>query len=199
MNSQNILWHDNSRKFMKDSHALFGASKHSWINYSEEKMIELYNNNKAKAIGTELHEMAMLLIKNKTKLPDVQRTLNMYVNDSIQLGLRPEQQLYVSKLFYGTADSIGIVNNVLHIHDLKTGKVKASIHQLEIYAAFFFLEYDMIPNDFRNIELRIYQNDEILTAHPKSDDIVPLMDKIKTVDKIIRNMEENDQWITTMN
>jgi hypothetical protein len=198
MNSQDILWHDNTKRFQKDAHALFGASNYHWLNYSIDKMIEYRNKEDAKRIGTELHEMAALLIKHKTKLPEVHNTLNMYVNDSILLSLRPEEQLYYSKYFFGTADSIGIYDGILHIHDLKTGKTKASMKQLEIYTAFFLLEYKLQPNDFKDIELRIYQNDEVIVSNPQTDIIVPIMDKIMTVNKIITNMEETDQW-TMMN
>lgn len=190
-----ITWHDNSRKFQKDSHAIFGASKYSWIHYSEEKMIEAYNNSKAKKLGTELHELAAMLIKQKVPLPDEQHTLNMYVNDAIYLSLRPEEQLYYSQLFYGTADAIGMVDNVLHIHDLKTGKTIASMHQLEIYAALFFLEYELLPSEVDGIELRIYQNDDMKVSYPANDQIVPIMDKIVTTDKVIRKLEEA-KWIT---
>lgn len=188
---EDLLWHNNSKKFPKDAHALFGASKYSWINYSEEKMIKTYVNSQAKKVGTELHETAALLIKNKIKLPEVQKTLNMYVNDAILFGLRPEEQLWYSDLFFGTADAIGIPNNILHVHDLKTGETKASEHQLEIYVAYFMLEYGFIPSDFDDIVLRIYQNDDIKETHPTADIIVPIMDKIVTVNDILQKMKED--------
>jgi hypothetical protein len=109
--------------------------------------------------------------------------------------LRPEEQLYYSQLFFGTADAIGVYDNVLHIHDLKTGKTQASMHQLEIYAAFFFLEYDLLPKDFKAVELRIYQNNEMIVEHPETDTIVPIMDKIVTVDAIIKKLEEDERWM----
>lgn len=193
----NISWHDNSRKFAKDSHAIFGASKYSWINYNEDKMIEAYSNSQAKKIGTELHEMAAMLIKNKVKLPDSPKTLNQYVNDAILLDMRPEVQLYFSDLFYGTADAMIVRDNVLHIHDLKTGKTPASMKQLLIYASFFLLEYGFIPSDFDDIELRIYQNDEIKVENPSSDMIVPIMDKIVTVDRMIQKLREDERWRIT--
>lgn len=196
MNSSTICWHNNTKKFAKDSHAIFGASKYSWLNYSTDKMIETFINSKSKKIGTELHELACRLIENKVPLPDQRKTLNMYVNDAIYFGLRPEVQLYYSDYFYGTADSLGVFEKVLHIHDLKTGKNKASMYQLEIYLAFFFLEYedDYSFDDFDDIELRLYQNDEVEIEHPTADVIVPIMDKIVTVDKIIRKLEENERW-----
>lgn len=62
------------------------------------------------------------------------------------------------------------------------------MEQLKIYAALFCLEYgkrySFKPAD-GNIELRIYQNDNIDIYSPTADDIVPIMDKIVTFDKFI--------------
>lgn len=192
MSLEHFSWNDNSRKFKKDSHALFGASRYHWIGYSMDKMIELYSSQNAKKLGVELHETAAMLIKHKIFLPDVKKTLNMYVNDSILLAMRPEQQLYYSDFFFGTADAIGIMDGVLHIHDLKTGKIQANIKQLLIYAAFFLLEYNLIPRDFEDIELRIYQNDDILVNHPSNDELVPLMDKIVMADEVLSKLKINE-------
>lgn len=189
-----FLWHDNSKQFPKDVHAIFGASNYHWINYSDEKMIETFVNSQAKKKGTELHEVAAGLIKNKIKLPDLPITFNMYVNDSILYGLRPEQQLYYSEWFYGTADAIGIEDGVLKVSDLKTGKTKPSIHQLEIYAAFWCLEYGLVPDDLKDIELRIYYNNDIIFGNPGSEEIVPIMDKIVTVTKILERLKEDESY-----
>lgn len=196
MSSSTLCWHNNSKKFAKDSHAIFGASKYSWLNYSTDKMIETYMNSKAKKVGTELHELAWHCIKNKVKLPEERNTLNMYINDAIYFNLRPEIQLYYSDLFYGTADAMGVFDDVLHIHDLKTGKGKTSMNQLKIYLSFFLLEYedDYTFDSFEDIELRIYQNNEVKIEHPEADEIIPIMDKIVTVDKLLRKLEENERW-----
>ena len=190
---ENFSWNDNSRSFKKDSHALFGASKYHWVNYSIDKMMEIYSSNNAKKLGTELHEMAAMLIKHKTLLPDERITLNMYVNDSIMLSLRPEQQLFVSEFFFGTADAIGIMDNVLYIHDLKTGKTPANMKQLYIYTAFFMLEYSLKPKNFKDICLRIYQDNSIIEDHPKTKDLVPILDKIKVADNLLQKMKEDNQ------
>lgn len=192
MSLSNFSWNDNSRRIKKDSHAIFGASKYHWINYSQEKMIDTYLNGEATKKGTELHETAYLLIKNKIKLPDIEKTFNMYVNDAILFDMKPEVGLYFSDLFYGTADAISVHDHVLRIHDLKTGKTKASLHQLEIYVAFFCLEYGLLPVDFDDIELRIYQNNDIVIGHPGTEEIVPIMDKIVTVDEVIRKLKEQN-------
>ena len=62
------------------------------------------------------------------------------------------------------------------------------MEQLEIYAALFCLEYKIKPSDIQ-IELRIYQNDDILVANPTAEDIVPIMDKIIHTNKLLENIE----------
>lgn len=77
--------------------------------------------------------------------------------------MTPEQVLYYSENCFGTADAISFRNNFLRIHDLKTGVVPAHMEQLEIYAALFCLEYRVKPMDI-SMELRIYQNDDVLIS-----------------------------------
>ena len=62
------------------------------------------------------------------------------------------------------------------------------MEQLEIYAALFCLEYKVKPGDI-HIELRIYQNDEILVYEPTAEDILPIMDKIVHVNKMLEKIE----------
>ena len=115
----------------------------------------------------------------------------MYVNDAIGFKMTPEQILFYSENCFGTADAIAFRNNLLRIHDYKSGVIPAHMEQLEIYAALFCLEYRIKPADIE-IELRLYQNDEILFHHPTSEDVVPIMDKIITFDKIINKMKEQE-------
>jgi hypothetical protein len=98
--------------------------------------------------------------------------------------MQPEQILYYSENCFGTTDAIGFRRNSLRIHDLKTGVTQTSHHQLEVYAALFCLEYGFKPFDI-DIELRIYQNDEIGVWEGDSDQITHIMDKIVTFDKRI--------------
>lgn len=176
---------------LEGSHAFLGASKYSWLNYDDEKITDAYYNFLATQRGTRLHEIAAQLIREKIILPKTQQTFNMYVNDAIGFDLRPEQVLYFSENCYGTADAIGFDErkSFLRIHDLKTGVNQASLHQLEIYAALFFLEYDIPVNEV-DMELRIYQNDDILVENPTIEDIAPIMDKIVTFDKIIEQIKK---------
>ena len=99
-----------------------------------------------------------------------------------------EVVLFYSERFFGTADAISFRNNFLRIHDLKTGRRPVHMEQLEIYAALFCLEYKIKPGDIR-MELRIYQNDEILVHEPTAEDILPIMDKIVHVDKMLEKIE----------
>ena len=141
--------------------------------------------------GTILHEFAAQCITLGQKLPKSNKTLNMYVNDAIGYKMTPEQILYYSDNCFGTADAICFRNGLLRIHDLKTGYIPAHIEQLEVYTALFCLEYKVKPSDIET-ELRIYQNNEILIHKPEVDDILPIMDKIVSFNKIIDNLKENE-------
>ena len=138
----------------------------------------------------------LYLLDNKVprSVIDVERYLEnfvAYVNDAIGFGMRPEQVLKYSENAFGTADAIlfNEKKNFLRIHDYKSGVTQPSLHQLEIYAALFCLEYHIKPKDI-SIELRIYWNGEVITGLPTAADIVPVMDKIITFDKFISSMKE---------
>ena len=174
----------NRHSHLEGMHAYLSASKYHWIRYSEEKLIDNFLNMRAARRGTELHNLASELIRLGVKLPNNKQTLNHYVNDAIGYRMTPEQTLVYSENAFGTADAISFRKNKLRIHDLKTGITKASPEQLDIYAAFFCLEYGVKPFDIE-IELRIYQNDECLVFDPERDDIFHIMDRIVTFDKLI--------------
>lgn len=179
-----MIWNKHLRDVPEGAHAFLGASKYSWLNYDEEKLVSTYKNLLAKEEGTKLHAFARQCIELKQKLPKSNKTLNMYVNDAIGYRMEAEQPLYYSENCFGTADAISFRKDFLRIHDLKTGTTPASLHQLEIYCALFCLEYDIKPG-LIGMELRIYQNNDILYGYPEADDILPIMDKIITFDKII--------------
>jgi len=119
----------------------------------------------------------------------------MYVNDAIGFRMRPEQVLYYSDNAYGTPDAIkfGRERNKLklRIHDLKTGVTPASFSQLDVYGAFFFLEYGRTigATPFEvDMEWRIYQNDEVVIQQADPDVITHIKEKIKIFDKRINEM-----------
>ena len=177
----------NNHKDLEGSHAFLGASKYHWINYDPEKLAATYKNYLATLKGTELHDFAAKAINLGVKLPKAKKTLNMYVTDAIGYSMTPEQVLYYSPNCFGTADSISFRNNFLRIHDLKTGETPAHIEQLMIYAALFCLEYKVKPGEIK-FELRIYQFDDIMICNPTAEDILPIMDKIISFDKIINDI-----------
>lgn len=178
----------NKHYSLEGKHAFLGASKYHWINYDADKLVDSYTKFQATLNGTILHDFACQCITLGQKLPKSQKTLNMYVNDAIGFKMKPEQVLYYSDNCFGTADAIIFRNNLLRIHDLKTGVTRARMEQLEIYAALFCLEYNKKPSDI-DMELRIYQNNEIIVHNPTVEDILPIMDKIITFDKIIDKMK----------
>lgn len=173
------------------SHAFLSASKYHWIRYDDDKLVNTYKNFIAVQKGTELHDFAAQCIRLGQKLPKSKKTLNMYVNDAIGFNMTPEQVLYYSDNCFGTADSISFRNNLLRIHDLKTGEIPAHMEQLMVYAALFCLEYKVKPGEI-DFELRIYQSDDILICNPTAEDILPIMDKIISFDKLIENIKNEE-------
>lgn len=178
----------NKYSALEGKHAFLGASQYHWLNYDEEKLVNAYSNFQARQKGTVLHNFAAQCITLGQKLPKSKKSLNMYVNDAIGYKMTPEQILYYSDNCFGTADTISFRNGLLRIHDLKTGAVPAHMEQLMIYAALFCLEYKTKPSDIE-MELRIYQSDEVLYHNPTVEDIAPIMDKIVTFDKIINRLK----------
>lgn len=210
-----MLWNDHSRDIPEGTHALLGASQHSWLNYDEEKLENKWRSQYAKPMGTALHELAAKCINNRIKLSaadkhmvllhlldnyiprsiidldKIMTTLVPYVKDGIGFRMRAEQPLKYSENIFGTADTITFdeKKSFLRIHDYKSGEIPASLKQLEIYAALFCLEYGFKPGEIE-FELRIYQNGEVLVGNPQANDILPTIDKIVAFDSIIESFKE---------
>lgn len=174
----------NSHSNLKGTHAFLSASNYHWINYDPDKLDRVFLASLAARRGTELHAFAHEAIRLGIKLPSTKKTLNLYINDAIGFKMTPEQILFYSNNCYGTADTIAFRRGVLRIHDLKTGVVEGSVHQLEVYAALFCLEYNMKPTQIQ-IELRVYQADEVRLYDADPDVITHIMDKIIHFDKRI--------------
>ena len=172
-------------------HAPFSPSQSAWLRYDDEKALTVYSNRKAAEIGTRLHAWAKETIDLGIKQPKSKKIIYAYVNDAIGFKMSTEVVLYYSERFFGTADAICFRNGFLRIHDLKTGKTPVHMEQLEIYAALFCLEYKVKPGDIE-MELRIYQNDEILVHNPTAEDIAPIIDKIVHLNKLLEQIEKED-------
>ena len=182
-------------KSLEGLHAPFTASKSSWLRYDDDKIIEVYKNKKAAEIGTRLHAWAAETIKLGLKQPKSKRTICTYINDAIGFNMETEVVLFYSDRFFGTADAICFRNGILRIHDLKTGKIgkiESHMEQLEVYTALFCLEYKVKPEDIK-IELRVYKNDEVVVWNPTAKDIVPIMDKIVHLDKLLEKIDREEE------
>lgn len=182
----------NKHTNLEGQHAFLGASTYHWINYDIQKLSSTYKKRLATLRGTELHDFACRCIRLGQKLPRSSKSLNNYVNDCIGFNMTPEQVLYYSDNCFGTTDAISYRNNELRIFDLKTGEVPAHIEQLLVYAALFCLEYKIKPGEIKFIELRIYQSNDIMTMNPTAEDILPIMDKIVSFDKVINDINREE-------
>lgn len=181
----------NNHSKLSGLHAPFSPSKSSWLRYDDEKVESFYSNLKAKEMGTILHAWAKQTIDLGLKQPRSKKTVYAYVNDAIGFKMDTEVVLFYSERFFGTADAISFRDNVLRIHDLKTGKTAVTMEQLEIYAALFCLEYHIDPRDIE-MELRIYQSDQVMVHIPTADDIIEIMNKIIHIDKLLVKLLEQE-------
>lgn len=171
-------------------HAPFSASQSAWLRYDTEKALTVYANKKAAEMGTRLHAWAKETIDLGIKQPRSNKTLYAYVNDAIGFKMSTEVVLFYSPYFFGTADAISFRNNKLRIHDLKTGN-SGHMEQLEIYAALFCLEYKIKPGNI-DMELRLYKNNEVIVHKPTVEDILPIMDKIVSLNKVLESLENRE-------
>ena len=181
----------NKHGALEGLHAVFSPSQPSWLRYDDKKAIEVYSNKKAAELGTRFHQWAKETIDLGIRQPRSKKTIYAYVNDAIGFKMSTEIVLFYSERFFGTADAISFRDNKLRIHDLKTGKTPVHMEQLMIYAALFCLEYNVRPGDIE-IELRIYQNDEVDFYIPTVDEIAHIMGTIVHLDKLTAKFDEED-------
>lgn len=179
----------NRHSGLRGQHAFLSASKYHWINYDDERLARTWGHHAAAVRGTQLHDFASTAIRLGIRMPRNKKTLNQYINDAIGFRMTPELPLYVSENCFGTPDTISFHQQYLRIHDLKTGFTPTSVHQIEVYAAMFCLEYDQRPFEI-GMEGRIYQSDEVKIYELDAGDILHIMDRIITFDKRIREWRE---------
>lgn len=168
---------------LQGEHAFLSPSSYHWIHYTPDRLIERWTTAKAADYGTAQHEYALREIK-ENRISSLVGTIGLYINDAIHFRMTCEQVLYYSENCFGTADAICFRYNTLRIHDLKTGVYPGSVHQLEVYAALFCLEYGKSPFDIK-IELRIYQDNEVMVYDADPEDIEFIMGKIQEFDELI--------------
>ena len=181
----------NNHKNLSGLHAPFSPSQSSWLRYDDDKALEVYQNKKAAEMGTRLHEWAKQTIDLGIKQPKSRKTIYAYVNDAIGFKMDTEVVLFYSERFFGTADAISFRNAMLRIHDLKTGKTTVHMEQLMIYAALFCLEYKIKPEEIE-MELRIYQNDQVIFHNPTPDEINIIIDQIIRLDKLLSEVDREE-------
>lgn len=141
---------------------------------------------------SKLSSYGSILLKNVGTLPkEVFETARMYINDGIQYRMTVEQPLVYSEFSFGTADTISFRDNLLRISDYKSGDHPASMQQLMVYAAYFFLEYAIKPRDVHT-ELRIYQSAEILLSEPDHEEIQEVMAKTIEVNRIAEKIKAKE-------
>lgn len=134
-----------------------------------------------------LSEFGQTLLLHLKYIPnDVYNTVKAYVNDAVSSLMTPEEILDYSDYFFGTCDALYFDEQkaILKIYDLKTGSRNAKIEQLFAYAALYCLKNRVDPFDIV-IELRIYQNGEVLMDTPDAKDIRAIMDTIIRFDALM--------------
>lgn len=181
----------NKHLHLRGEHAFLSPSGYHWINYSPDRLIERWAAAQATAYGTMQHEYAAKEIE-AGRLSNLAGTVGMYINDAINNRMTPEQILFYSENCFGTTDAISFRYNTLRIFDLKTGMFSGSVHQLEVYAALFCLEYNQNPFDI-DIELRLYHDNEVVVWDADPEDIAFIMDKIKEFDILINEIKREEE------
>lgn len=179
----------NKHLYLEGRHSFLAPSKPSWLKYDDDKLDRVFYTSEAAKLGTRKHKVAAELISLGQELPRTKKTLNMFVNDAIGFRMTPEQPLLFSENCFGTADALGFKSNKLRIHDLKTGVTQTTFTQLEVYAALFCHEYRFRPFDIE-MELRIYQHDEMVVHIPDPGKIFNIIEDIKHKDKRIELLKE---------
>lgn len=179
----------NQHSGLVGKHAFLSPSNYHWLNYDDQKLEARYHTVMAAQRGSDIHALAHEAIRLGIKLSKSNQALSTYVNDAIGYKMLCEQILFYSDNCFGTADTISFRRNKLRIHDLKTGVISSSEKQLEVYAAIFCLEYGVSPFDI-DIELRIYQRDEIRIFDPPPELIASIMDRIVDFDQHIESIKE---------
>ncbi len=174
------------------AHAFLSPSGYHWINYDNAKLEHRWKTAQAAMLGVEHHRYAAECIARGIFQEDETTTLGMYINECIRFRMTPEVVLYYSDNCFGTADAIVYRYGKLRISDYKSGVTKASIHQLEVYAAIFCLEYEIHPLDIQSIQLRIYQLGECHVYDADPDYILHIMDKIIAFDSQLNSLRQEE-------
>lgn len=173
----------NDHSEIAGQHSFLSASYYHWLGYNDEQLEKRWNTVRAAARGTALHAFAHTAIQLRIPLHRSYGTLHLYVRDAIKYEMSCEQTLFYSVNAFGTPDTISFSDGLLRIHDLKTGSTKTSFRQLQVYAAYFCLEYGVDPHEIQ-MEFRIYQS-TVMVEIGDPDEIRAIMDRIMEFDQKI--------------
>lgn len=165
-----------SKKTLQDE-----IENHIYQRYFDDKYQDLRKDGKP------------LLSMSRELAGNIYDTVKDYINDGIGYKMMVEQPLVYNDDFFGTADSIVFRDGMLRIHDLKTGTLPAKMEQLQVYAALFCLEYKTKPSEV-DMELRLYQSNEIVVFNPTAEDVLPIMDAIIKYSKLISDTKIREGW-----
>jgi hypothetical protein len=172
---------------------MLGHKKSNVRTLTQEIANYIYTKYTFSGNSGDLSPFAKTLLEHIDYIPnEVFETVKYYINDTIGYKMIVEQPLVYSEHIYGTADSIIFKDNLLRIHDLKTGSHEAKMEQLQVYAALFCLEYDLKPSELE-FELRLYQWDGMVIDKPTVEDLLPIIDSIITIEKIAYNVEKENK------
>ncbi|MET0786940.1 MAG: DUF2800 domain-containing protein [Paenisporosarcina sp.] len=183
----------NMHSDLSGKHAFLSPSNYHWLNYTDAKLEARFITAMAARRGSDLHDLAHEAIRLGVRLSRGNQALATYVNDALTYKMSCEQVLYYSPNCFGTADTISFRRGKLRIHDLKTGSTPTSEHQLEVYAALFCLEYQIDPFEIE-VELRIYQRDEVRVFEPYAETISHIMTKIIDFDQQLEEIKSSDRF-----
>lgn len=180
----------NRHSALEGKHSFLAPSSPAWLRYDDQKLERRFMEHLDAVRGTEEHDFAARAIKLGHRMPEERKTMNMYVNDCIGWRMKPEVPLYWSDFCFGTADAIGFTESqlLLRINDLKTGKIRTTFDQLIVYAALFCLEYEFPKPWEIEIELRIYQGNNIKFMAADPHEVFQAMDRILTGTRLLEEI-----------
>lgn len=178
----------------KYEHAFLSPSNPHWLNYTPEKLIQVWRARTSKEMGIRLHAFAHESVQLGIKLrPESYPTVALYVNDCIDFGMSTEVRLTYDDNCFGTADALLFAHNTLHIWDLKTGVNRTRHAQIHIYAALFCLQHEIDPYSIV-YDLRIYQHNKTSRAVILPSRIEEIMEIIKEASRLIEEERKTTRY-----
>lgn len=176
---------------LEGRHSTLSPSGPAWLRYDNDRMLRTYLNNKRKEQGTYLHDLAHRMIITRTKALDINKALNLFVNDAIGYGMESEVMLVANSVAFGTADAIKYDerHKILRVFDLKTGDGKPKPEQLFVYCALFCIEYGYNPNEM-TFDCRFYQGTGFTEFKPEPEIIIEIADKIRSLSDTVLGYQE---------